>query len=262
MDVINVEEYKTWIGGIARRFKQSQIKAATAVNVEMLKFYWSLGADIVRLEKDQPWGSRFMQRVSADLKTWMPEAKCFSPTNLKYMRRFFKLYCPAPIGQRVADQLEVKGAQQNADQIVQQVADRLPIQQFEGSFPNVARLIFSVPSGISVGLSRCSRCPIWCADATHTQNLAKSDPATTPAPWTVQWHLKALKSARGLRRNRISPRSFPRDTCDNLRPNRPWRSPRVKNQAIELANSSHWRGRCSHVDSVEKICVCEASAYK
>ena len=87
MDIMNGEEYKTWIGGIARRFKQSQIKAATAVNVEMLKFYWSLGADIVRLEKDQPWGSRFMQRVSADLKTWMPEAKCFSPTNLKYMRR-------------------------------------------------------------------------------------------------------------------------------------------------------------------------------
>ena len=28
-----------------------------------------------------------------------------------------------------------------------------------------------------MGLSRCSRCPIWCADATHTQNLAKPDPA-------------------------------------------------------------------------------------
>ena len=125
MDIMNVEEYKTWIGGIARRFKQSQIKAATAVNVEMLKFYWSLGADIVRLEKDQPWGSKFMQRVSADLKTWMPEAKCFSPTNLKYMRRFFKLYCPAPI--------------------VQQVADRLPIQQFEGSFPSVAGRVDHLP---------------------------------------------------------------------------------------------------------------------
>ena len=37
MDIMNVEEYKTRIGGIARRFKQSQIKAATAVNVEMLK---------------------------------------------------------------------------------------------------------------------------------------------------------------------------------------------------------------------------------
>ena len=86
---------------------------------------WTLDADIVRLEKDQPWGSKFMQRVSADLKTWMPEAKCFSPTNLKYMRRFFKLYCPAPI--------------------VQQVADRLPIQQFEGSFPSVAGRVDHLP---------------------------------------------------------------------------------------------------------------------
>ena len=53
---------------------------------------WSLGADIVRLEKDQPWGSKFMQRVSADLKTWMPEAKCFSVRNLQYMRLFASIY--------------------------------------------------------------------------------------------------------------------------------------------------------------------------
>ena len=59
------------------------------MNVEMLKFYWSLGADIVRLEKDQPWGSRFMQRVSADLKAWMPEAKCFSVANLSQFEQNF-----------------------------------------------------------------------------------------------------------------------------------------------------------------------------
>ena len=105
MDIMNVEEYKTWIGGIARRFKQSQIKAATAVNVEMLKFYWSLGADIVRLEKDQPWGSKFMQRVSADLKAWMPEAKCFSVRNLQYMRLFVELYGTRGIAQQPVAQL-------------------------------------------------------------------------------------------------------------------------------------------------------------
>ena len=55
----------------------------------MLKFYWSLGADIVRLEKDQPWGPRFMQRVSADLKAWMPEAKCFSVANLSQFEQNF-----------------------------------------------------------------------------------------------------------------------------------------------------------------------------
>ena len=90
---------------------------------------WSLGADIVRLEKNQPWGSKFMQRVSAALKTWMPEAKFFSPANLKYMRRFFKLYCPAPIVQQVADQLGlvVGTTHQVGAQIVHQLGDQLQL---------------------------------------------------------------------------------------------------------------------------------------
>ena len=73
-------------------YKQIQIKAVTAVNVEMLKFYWFLGADIVRLERDQPWGSKFMHRVSADLK-------------------------------------------------------ELPLWSFVSDYPNVCRIIFSVPWG-------------------------------------------------------------------------------------------------------------------
>ena len=105
MEDMNINEYNAWIGGIARRYRQSQIKAATAVNVEMLKFYWSLGADIVRFEKDQPWGSKFMQRVSADLKAWMPEAKCFSVRNLQYMRLFVELYGTREIAQQPVAQL-------------------------------------------------------------------------------------------------------------------------------------------------------------
>ena len=101
-----MRRYNAWIGGIAKRYKQSQIKAVTAVNVEMLKFYWSLGADIVRLEKDQPWGSKFMQRVSADLKAWMPDAKCFSVRNLQYMRLFVELYGTREITQQPVAQLE------------------------------------------------------------------------------------------------------------------------------------------------------------
>ena len=45
--------YSDWLNGIASRYRQSQIKAAISVNAEMLKFYWSLGADIIRMEKDQ-----------------------------------------------------------------------------------------------------------------------------------------------------------------------------------------------------------------
>lgn len=142
---MNVEEYKTWIGGIARRYKQSQIKAAISVNVEMLKFYFALGADIVRMEKDQPWGSKFMQRVSADLKSWMPEAKCFSKVNLYYMVRFFNLYAPMPIVQQVAEQSRTTFDSDSA--IVRQNAEQLALQSFMTTYPNVCQIVFSVPWG-------------------------------------------------------------------------------------------------------------------
>ena len=89
---VNLKEYKGWLGEISKRYRQSQIKAAVAVNTEMLKFYFSLGHDIVRMEKDQPWGSGFLKRLSVDLKMQMPEAECFSVTNLCYIRYFYPLY--------------------------------------------------------------------------------------------------------------------------------------------------------------------------
>ena len=145
MDRMNTNDYKAWIGGIARRYRQSQIKAAAAVNVEMLKFYWSLGADIVRLEADQPWGSKFIQRVSADLKSWMPEAKCFSRVNLYYMVRFFKLYPPMSIVHQLGEQLTCDKDAKDAQQVVAQVVRQSPLQEFENTYPNVSRLLFSVP---------------------------------------------------------------------------------------------------------------------
>ena len=142
-------KYDGWLNGIAKRYRQSQIKAAISVNAEMLKFYWSLGADIVQLEKGQPWGSKFMQRLSADLKASMPDASCFSRTNLKYIRRFFLVYCPKAIGQQVADQLEAhpRIAQQVVARFGQQAADQSPLAQFTASYPNVSRLIFAIPWG-------------------------------------------------------------------------------------------------------------------
>ena len=148
MEIMKDKEYSEWIGGIARRYKQSQIKAATAVNVEMLKFYWSLGADIVRLEKDQPWGSKFMQRVSADLKAWMPEAKCFSVRNLQYMRLFVELYGTREITQQPVAQLESGEFTQQVVAQISAVGSRTTdLRQFEQDFPNVSRMLFAVPWG-------------------------------------------------------------------------------------------------------------------
>lgn len=58
----------------------------------MLKFYWSLGRDIVMLKAESRWGSKFMANLSRDLKQANPDATCFSQTNLLYMKNFYRLY--------------------------------------------------------------------------------------------------------------------------------------------------------------------------
>ena len=83
------KDYLQWVKELCKRYRQSQIKAAVKVNTEMLKFYWSLGRDIVALKAEARWGSKFFVNLSRDLKELNPKATCFSPTNLLYMKNFF-----------------------------------------------------------------------------------------------------------------------------------------------------------------------------
>ena len=94
------EEYAQWIESVGKRFKNMQLNAATRVNQEMLRFYWSLGKDIVDMRAESRWGSKFYVNLSKDLASAMPEQKSFSPTNLKYMSYFYQLYSqisPQPV---------------------------------------------------------------------------------------------------------------------------------------------------------------------
>ena len=100
--------YKKWISDVSRRFRQSQLNAAIKVNEDMLHFYWSMGRDIVQMNKDAKYGSRFYNTISADLKDIFPDIKSFSPTNLKYMRYFYELYPTAENRQQVVDESELQ----------------------------------------------------------------------------------------------------------------------------------------------------------
>ena len=45
---VNIDpEYREWIQELSTRFRQSQIKAAMKVNTELVRFYWSLGEDLL-----------------------------------------------------------------------------------------------------------------------------------------------------------------------------------------------------------------------
>ena len=85
-------EYKDWIKSLSQRYRLAQIRAAVKVNTEALRFYWALGHDIVQMKAETRWGSKFFRNLSADLREEMPEAACFSETNLLYMKNFYLMY--------------------------------------------------------------------------------------------------------------------------------------------------------------------------
>ena len=101
-------EYADWIKDLSLRFKQSQIKAAIRVNSEMLRFYFSLGADIVNKKAESRWGDGFFKNLSRDLQDALPGVRGFSETNLRYSKYFYLLYNQQfTIYPQVGDEFEI-----------------------------------------------------------------------------------------------------------------------------------------------------------
>jgi hypothetical protein len=99
-------EYKAWLTEIKLRIRHAQIKAAIAVNTEVLRFYWELGADIVVKQATAKWGSGLLAQLSRDLMAEFPKMKGLSERNLKYVRQWYLFYSRhEPIGQQVVAQL-------------------------------------------------------------------------------------------------------------------------------------------------------------
>ena len=85
-------EYKKWIGELTKRYKQSQVKAAIKVNEGMLRFYWSLGRDIMLMKAEAKWGTSVLKNLSLDLQHEFPHSRGLSYTNLKYARQWYAFY--------------------------------------------------------------------------------------------------------------------------------------------------------------------------
>ena len=75
-------DYIGWIKELSSRYRRSQIKVATKVNAEMLRFYWELGRDIVEMQIENRWGEGVIKNLSSDLQRELPGTHCFSRTNL------------------------------------------------------------------------------------------------------------------------------------------------------------------------------------
>lgn len=97
--------YNKFLSDIKQRIREAQVKATLSVNRELVLLYWHIGQQILQRQKKENWGTKIIDRLSADLCNTFPEMHGFSTTNLKYMRRFAEAYPNLPIGQQLADQL-------------------------------------------------------------------------------------------------------------------------------------------------------------
>ncbi|MGB0560196.1 MAG: PDDEXK nuclease domain-containing protein [Spirulinaceae cyanobacterium] len=97
--------YIQFLEGLKQRIRSAQLRAALAVNQELIHLYWQIGREIILRQEEQGWGSKVISQLAKDLKREFPEMTGFSTTNLKYMRSFARAYTEAEIGQRCVDQL-------------------------------------------------------------------------------------------------------------------------------------------------------------
>lgn len=124
--IIMNPQYAEWIRDIGSNFKQCQIKAASSVNEEMLRFYWSLGRDISMMINYADYGSKFYKKLSSDLQKELPDVKSFSVTNLKYMKYFYEMYCQKKNRQQVVGNSAFSLRQQFVDDFIDENIFRIP----------------------------------------------------------------------------------------------------------------------------------------
>ena len=101
--LIQEPEYSAFLAEIKQQYQKSQLKAAYAVNREMIRFYWQLGQMIVGKQANTTWGSKFLDHLSHDLQAEFPGSTGFSVRNLKFMRQFAQMY--PEIGKQAVSQL-------------------------------------------------------------------------------------------------------------------------------------------------------------
>jgi hypothetical protein len=135
-------EYRIWIKSLKDKIRSAQLKAAVAVNVEMIMLYWEIGKGIVEKQKVNNWGTALIKQMAMDLKNELPQTSGFSQSNLYVMRQFYLFYKDVRFVHHAGGLLQTNDCQ--SDIIFQQPVGKLEniiIQQVTEQLPSTSLLV-------------------------------------------------------------------------------------------------------------------------
>lgn len=97
--------YDEFLHNLKERIRNSQVRAALAVNRELVLLYWQIGCEILKRQQEQGWGAKVIEKLAKDLKREFPDISGFSRSNLLYMRAFAEAYPEESIVQQLVGQI-------------------------------------------------------------------------------------------------------------------------------------------------------------
>jgi predicted nuclease of restriction endonuclease-like (RecB) superfamily len=105
-DLISVPSgYPEFLQDLKARIRAAQVRAAFAVNRELILLYWSIGRDLSQRFAAEEWGGKIIDRLAQDLQNEFPGVEGFSPRNLRYMRSLAEAWPDEEILQQLVAKL-------------------------------------------------------------------------------------------------------------------------------------------------------------
>ncbi len=95
--VVVPEGYPELLEQLKARVRTAQVRAARAVNVEVIGLYHSIGADILDRQRSAGWGGKVIDRLAHDLREAFPDQRGWSRSNLHYMRALAAAWPPPQV---------------------------------------------------------------------------------------------------------------------------------------------------------------------
>jgi predicted nuclease of restriction endonuclease-like (RecB) superfamily len=93
------------LGRLKSQIRTAQVRAAVAVNQELVLLYWGIGKEILSRQKEDGWGTRVVDRLAKDLRSEFPDMQGLSPRNLGYMKAFAEAWPEEAILQQAVAKL-------------------------------------------------------------------------------------------------------------------------------------------------------------